>query len=180
MKFSQFATNWAISLRSCQSNRKLWNEVVNFTLNFMWKLRNSLWKKFAPFSALSWFGTFTVNCYNWITSRFKGKQFRDSFVTICSNCTKPTTVTPLNGTNLCHNELRNCHMKFSVKFTTSFQSSRFDWQLRNEIAQFVANLGNFKRTSETVCQKFCETHCKCVTKLVCSTSILNYSLYKIR
>ena len=31
--------------------------------------------------------------------------------------------------------------------------------LRNEIAKFVANFGNFKRTSETVCQKFCETHC---------------------
>ena len=54
-----------------------------------------------------------------------------------------------------HNELRNFHMKFSVKFTTSFQSSRFDWQLRNEIAQFVVNRENFKRTSETVCQKFC-------------------------
>ena len=63
-------------------------------------------------------------------------------------------------TNLCHNELRNFHMKFSVKFTTSFQSSRFCWQLRNEIAQFVANCENFKRTSETVCQKFCETDCK--------------------
>ena len=59
-----------------------------------------------------------------------------------------------------HNELRNFHIKFSVKFTTSFQSSRFDWQLRNEIAQFVVNCENFKRTSETVCQKFCETHCK--------------------
>ena len=59
-----------------------------------------------------------------------------------------------------HDELRNFHMKFSVKFTTSFQSSRFDWQLRNEIAQFVVNRENFKRTSETVCQKFCETHRK--------------------
>ena len=72
------------------------------------------------------------------------------------------TVTTLNGTNLCHNELRNFHMKFSVRFTTSFQSLRFDWQLRNEIAQFVTNFGNFKGTSETVCQKFCETHCKSV------------------
>ena len=29
--------------------------------------------------------------------------------------------------------------------------------VRNEIAKFVANFGNFKRI--TVCQKFCETHC---------------------
>ena len=46
-----------------------------------------------------------------------------------------------------------------MKFTTSFRSSQFDWQLRNEIAKFVANFGNLKWTSETVCQKFCETYC---------------------
>ena len=34
-----------------------------------------------------------------------------------------------------------------------------DWQLRNKIAKFVPNFGNFKQTSENVCQKFCETHC---------------------
>ena len=54
-------------------------------------------------------------------------------------------------------ELRNFPTKFAVKFTTSLRSSRFDWQLRNEIAKFVANFGNFKRTSEIVCQKFCNT-----------------------
>ena len=53
----------------------------------------------------------------------------------------------------------NFPMKFSMKFTTSSLSSLFDWQLRNEIAKFVVNFGNFKRISETVCQKFCETHC---------------------
>ena len=45
-----------------------------------------------------------------------------------------------------------------MKFTTSFQSSQFDWQLHNEIVQFVANCENFKQTSETVCQEFYETH----------------------
>ena len=35
--------------------------------------------------------------------------------------------------------------KFVVKFTTSFRSSRFDCQLRNEIAKSVENFGNFKR-----------------------------------
>ena len=28
----------------------------------------------------------------------------------------------------------------------------------HEFAKFIVNFGNFKRTSETVCQKFCETH----------------------
>ena len=60
-----------------------------------------------------------------------------------------------------HNELVNFPTKFGVKFTTLFASSPFDRQLVcNEIAKFVANFRNFKRTSETVCQKFCETHCK--------------------
>ena len=48
-----------------------------------------------------------------------------------------------------------------MKFTTSFPSLRFDGQPRNETAKsakFVTNFGNFKRTSETVCKKFCETH----------------------
>ena len=70
---------------------------------------------------------------------------------------RSSSTTP-NGPNFARNELRNFPTKFGVKFTTSFPSSRFDWQLRNEIAKFVANFGNFKRTSETVCQKFCETH----------------------
>ena len=71
------------------------------------------------------------------------------------------------------NELRNFHMKLNVKFTTSFQSSRFDWQLRNEIAQFVANFRNFKGTSETVCQKFCEMHCNTDLKIgrICKISL---------
>jgi len=53
-------------------------------------------------------------------------------------------------------------MKFGVKFSTSFESSTFDWQLCNGIAKFKATLENFKRTSETVCQKFLKcsvTHC---------------------
>ena len=80
------------------------------------------------------------------------------FKFICSYITKPTTP---NDANLARDELRNFPTKFAfgVKFTTSFRSSRFDWQLRNDIAKFVANFGNFKRTSETVCQKFRETHC---------------------
>ena len=41
------------NLRSCQSNRELWNEVVNFTLNFMWKLRSLLWQRFLPFSVVT-------------------------------------------------------------------------------------------------------------------------------
>ena len=53
-----------------------------------------------------------------------------------------------------------CEGSSRAKFTTSFPSSQFDWQLRNEIAKFVANFGNFKQTSETIRQKFCETHCK--------------------
>ena len=57
------------------------------------------------------------------------------------------------------NELGNFPTKFGAKFTTLVQISRLDWQLRNEIAKFVANVGNLKWTSETVCQKYCETHC---------------------
>ena len=53
--------------------------------------------------------------------------------------------------------------KFGMKFTTSFPSSWFDWQLHNEIAKFVANFWNFKQTSETVCQKFCKTRCKIIS-----------------
>ena len=41
LKFPKFATNLAISLRSCQSNCELGNEVVNFTTNFVGKLRSS-------------------------------------------------------------------------------------------------------------------------------------------
>ena len=62
--------------------------------------------------------------------------------------------------------------KFGVKFTTLFQSSWFDWQLRNEIAKFVVNFGNFKRTSETVCQKFCETHCKGISQKFSNTVMI--------
>ena len=51
------------------------------------------------------------------------------------------------------NEIRRRILRFET-------SSRFDWQLRTEITKFVANFGNFKRMSETVCQKFCEMHCK--------------------
>ena len=38
--------------------------------------------------------------------------------------------------------------------------SRFDWQLHNEFAKFLAKFWNLKWTSETICQKFCETHCE--------------------
>ena len=43
--------NLAISFRSCQSNRELRNEVVNFTPKFVGKLHvtSSLREKFAPF-----------------------------------------------------------------------------------------------------------------------------------
>ena len=37
-RFPKFATNLAISFRSCQSNRELGNEVVKFTPNFFEKL----------------------------------------------------------------------------------------------------------------------------------------------
>ena len=37
-RFPKFATNLAISFRSCQSNRELANEVVKFTPNFVEKL----------------------------------------------------------------------------------------------------------------------------------------------
>ena len=47
----------------------------------------------------------------------------------------------------------------TMKFTTSFPSAQFDWQQRNEIAKFIANFGNFKRTLETVYQKFYEMCC---------------------
>ena len=74
-----------------------------------------------PVEALIFFRLLLSNCLNW-------KIYCDdhSSLSICPKCTKPTTVTTLNGTNLCHNELRDFHMKFSVNFTNSFQSSRFD------------------------------------------------------
>ena len=88
------------------------------------------------------------------------RNFFTLFKFICSYITKPTTP---NDLNFARDELSNFPTKFDVKFTTSFRSSQFDWQLRNEIAKFVANFGNFKRTSETVCQKFCKTHCNSMT-----------------
>ena len=48
----KFATKLAISLRSCQSNRELQNEVVNFSPNFVGKLRSSSRAKFAPFGVV--------------------------------------------------------------------------------------------------------------------------------
>ena len=49
LKFPKFATNLAISLRSCQSNCELGNEVVNFSTNFVGKLRSSSRATSAPF-----------------------------------------------------------------------------------------------------------------------------------
>ena len=46
LKFPNFATYLAISLRSCQSKRKLRKEVVNFMPNFVGKLRSSPRAKF--------------------------------------------------------------------------------------------------------------------------------------
>ena len=46
MRFPKSATDLAISLRSCQSNRELRNEVDNFMLNFVGKLRSLLRAKF--------------------------------------------------------------------------------------------------------------------------------------
>ena len=40
LKFPKFTMNLAISFRSCQSNSELGNEVGNFTLNFVTKLRS--------------------------------------------------------------------------------------------------------------------------------------------
>ena len=51
-EFPKFATNLAISLRTCQSNCELGNEVVNFTPNFVGKLTSSLREKFAPFGEI--------------------------------------------------------------------------------------------------------------------------------
>ena len=71
----------------------------------------------------------------------------------------PTTP---NGVNFAGNELLK-FSKFSVKFITSFPSSRFDWQLRNEITKFIAKFRNFKQTSETICQNLSEMHCNTCT-----------------
>ena len=79
------------------------------------------------------------------------------FKFICSYITKPTTSKDMNFAS---DELRNFPTKFGVKFTTSFRSSWFDWQLRNEIAKLVVNFGNSEQTSEPVRQKLCETLCK--------------------
>ena len=51
-KFPKFATNLAISLHSCQSNRELRNEVVNFTPDFIGKLRSLSQVKFTSFSVV--------------------------------------------------------------------------------------------------------------------------------
>ena len=80
------------------------------------------------------------------------------FKFICSCITKLNPTTP-NDANSAHNKLRNFPTKFSMKLIPLFASSWFGWQLCNEITKFVVNFGNFKRSLETVCQKFCETHC---------------------
>ena len=53
---------------------------------------------------------------------------------------------------------RMARTSLATNFATSQRNPAWNSQLRNEIAKVVANFGNFKRTSETVCQKFCETH----------------------
>ena len=83
--------------------------------------------------------------------------FLTLFKFICSYITKPGTP---NDANFTSDKFCNFPTKINVKFTTLFRSSRFDWQICNETAKFVAIFGNFKRSSETVCQKFCESHCK--------------------
>ena len=70
---------------------------------------------------------------------------------ICSYITKPTTS---KDAHFASNELRNFPTKFGVKFTTSFRSSWFDWQLRNEIAKLVVNFGNSEQTSEPARQSY--------------------------
>ena len=82
------------------------------------------------------------------------------FKFICSYITKPTTS---KDANFASDELRNFPTKFGVKFTTSFRSSWFDWQLGNEIAKLVVNFGNSEQTLEPVHQKLCETLCKWLT-----------------
>ena len=52
LKFLKFATNLAISFHSCQSNRELGNEVVNFTPSFGGKWTSSLREKFRPFGEI--------------------------------------------------------------------------------------------------------------------------------
>ena len=74
--------------------------------------------------------------------------------------------------NFASDELRNFPTKLGVKFTTSFRSSWFDWQLRNEIAKLIVNLGNSEQTSEPVRQKLCETLCNCYKSTQQMRSIL--------
>ena len=52
LKFPKFATNLAISLHSCQSNRELGNEVGKFTANFVGKLTSSSREKFPSFDEI--------------------------------------------------------------------------------------------------------------------------------
>ena len=52
LKILKFAANLAVSLRTCQSNCELENNVVNFTPNFVGKLTSSLRRKFAPFGEI--------------------------------------------------------------------------------------------------------------------------------
>ena len=87
----------------------------------------------------------------WLRSVFTLFKFISSYIT------KPTT---LKDANFASDELRNFPTRFGVKFTTLFQSSWFDWQLRNEIAKLVVNFGNSEQTSKPVRQKLCETLCK--------------------
>ena len=53
--------NLVISLRSCQSNHELGNEVMNFTLNLE-NLRSSLPAKFTPFGVVGMSQNFLRHC----------------------------------------------------------------------------------------------------------------------
>ena len=89
-------------------------------------------------------------------SHFKTSNFYDVTTTSKEN----SETISLNGANFSHNELVNFPTNFGVKFTISIPSLRSDWHwLCNEIAKFVASFENLKRTSKTIGQKFCETHC---------------------
>ena len=91
----------------------------------------------------------TIRLWQWSPSVPLKYWLRRFFVSLNLICN-------YNQTN--YTKWRDSHSQWTLQLC--FEVHNLIDKLHNEIRKLVANFGNFKQTSQTVCQKCCETHCK--------------------
>ena len=96
----------------------------------IYKLFWIAWQFLSAYDSLNWVGSFDSLNLRKMLMRLPNRPNHN----VWGNS---ETISPIDG-NFSRNDVVNFPTKFGVKFTTSFPSSRFDWQLQNEIAKFVA------------------------------------------